>query len=123
MRYSLGAIVIVLLITGSNSCYYDIEEELYPDQFCDTTTVSSYSVKVSQILDQHCTGCHGGTSPTAGVNLETYNGVKQQVDNGSLICTITHASGCSPMPDNAPKIPACDITQIQRWIESGALND
>ena len=111
------------MLFSISSCYYDVEEELYPAQFCDTTETPSYTMKVVPIMDQHCTGCHGGSSPTAGVVLDTYNGVKQRVDDGSLFCTITHSSGCSPMPDDAPKIPSCDIIKIQRWIESGALND
>ncbi|NND95100.1 MAG: hypothetical protein HKN45_09555 [Flavobacteriales bacterium] len=123
MKIAAFLSLTVFLVFAFQSCYYDVEEELYPSQFCDTTMAPSYSFKVVPILDQHCTGCHGGSSPTAGVGLDTYDGVKQSADNGELLCTITHSSGCSPMPDDAPKINACDIIKIDRWIQSGAQND
>lgn len=125
MRIHQYVLVLILIVSMASvqSCYYDVEEELYPSQFCDTTVTSSYSLKVAPLMDAHCTGCHGGSSPTDGINLENYAGVKAQADNGKLLCTISHAAGCSPMPDDSPKINACDIIQIERWINAGAQND
>lgn len=120
--YIVASVVFVYSMTLT-SCYYDIESELYGGQLCDTLGTASYSQSVAPLMGQFCTNCHGGSSPEAGISLETYDEVNAQVSNGKLSCTVNHGEGCSPMPDNAPKIPQCDILEIERWINSGALND
>jgi hypothetical protein len=119
----LPSLATLFCFMGFQSCYYDIEEELYPYHFCDTTSLASYNQKVSPILTQHCFGCHSGASPSGSVSLDSYEAVKQHVDDGKLSCSINHASGCSPMPNNAPKLISCDIQEIEKWIQSGAQND
>lgn len=119
-------LAILFVITGyfaMSSCYYDVEEELYPGLFCDTSAVSSFSQKVLPILNQHCNTCHSGPAPSGSLSLDTYLSVKARVDDGKLSCSINHSSGCSPMPDNGPKLDKCDIQEVERWILTGANND
>jgi hypothetical protein len=47
----------------------------------------------------------------------------KSVNNGKLMGSITWASGFSPMPKNASKMPDCEIQKIQKWIDQGALNN
>jgi len=122
-RYLMPGLLLLGMYLAFPSCYYDAEEELYPFSFCDTTSIPSYTQKVIPILQQHCIGCHGGGSPSAGVSLDNYAGVKIKGDDGKLSCSINHNSGCSPMPDNAPQLIPCDIQVIERWILNGAQND
>jgi hypothetical protein len=58
-----------------------------------------------------------------GVDLSNYNGVATVAVSGTLIGTITHAPGFSAMPQGGNKLSDCEITQIQKWINSGALNN
>jgi hypothetical protein len=119
-------ITLVGLIYFS-SCYYDVEQELYPNQgTCDTSNVSLSGV-VRPILQDECYVCHSVSasgSLGAGINLETYSNLKAQVDNGKLLKSIKHESGASPMPKgSSAKIDACKILKIQTWIIRGAKND
>ena len=35
---------------------------------------------------------------------------------------ITHATGFIPMPNGGGKLADCEISQLQKWIDNGALN-
>ena len=89
---------------------------------CDTVNVT-YTASVAPILKTYCVGCHSATSPSAGVDLSTFTGVKVQAANGRLIGSITHAVGYKPMPSSTSKLGSCEINQIQVWITKGTLNN
>lgn len=116
-----------LLIGFLSSCFYDNEEELYPDgpissASCDTTNVS-YSQAVVPILDANCLNCHDEASATANIVLEGHENVLREVNSGRLIGSITHSPGFSPMPKNANQLPECEIATIQAWVSQGAENN
>lgn len=89
---------------------------------CDSTQFL-YSANVRSILNSYCVGCHGNVNPEAGIDLTAYNSVRNVALNGRLMGAITHAPGYQPMPRNANKLSDCQITQIRKWIESGAPNN
>ena len=106
------------------SCFYDNEATLYPESAnCDATAVATFSAEVLPLLNGRCNGCHAGTSPSGGIKLNTYAEVMKYVNDGSLMGSIEHASGFSPMPKNGSKMSACQIQEIQSWIDAGALNN
>lgn len=86
--------------------------------YCDTN-VFTFSRAVKPIIDAHCVGCHSGS----GTLLTNYTQIKTQADNGKLLGTISHSQGFRAMPDNLPKLPDCEITQVRKWIETGAQNN
>jgi hypothetical protein len=108
-------------------CYYDSEESLYPQvsSECDTTNVT-YSTSVKPILQNYCYACHNtANAPSLGsnINLEDYNILKQEAEQGFLLGAIKHESGFAPMPDGGGKLKDCDILIIQKWVEAGAPNN
>ena len=120
-------LLIGLFALSMQSCYYDNEEELYPQitNGCDTTNVT-YSNHVSKIISSRCLGCHSDASYVnygGGVQLEGYNNVKSSAENGGLIGSITHDPGYSAMPKGASKMDDCKIEQIKIWIAQGAKNN
>jgi hypothetical protein len=88
---------------------------------CDTTVFTYTAVK--KIVDANCINCHSGPSPAGGLNYSTYQGLKAVADAGRLLGAITHSSGYTPMPFGQPKLDECKITQIRKWIQSGAPNN
>jgi hypothetical protein len=60
---------------------------------------------------------------SGNVKLETWADVKIYADNGSLLGSITHQGGYSPMPKGSAKLEDCPIAVIQKWIEMGAPNN
>lgn len=113
-----------LLIAGVaislHSCYYDNEEYLYSgSSVCDTTIAATYAGGVQAIIANNCFGgCHEQASGSAGIILEGYVNLKNEVVNGDVMCTIRW-EGCSPMPKNSPKLSTCDITLLETWIANG----
>ena len=117
-------ILIIFLIILSG-CYYDNEEELYPDGSapCDTSNVT-FSGTVFPIIQSNCFGCHSGAAPQGNVLLEDYNSISAagQIPSGqygSIYGAISHASGNSPMPKNGTKLTDCNIQKIKKWIDEG----
>ncbi len=118
----LLAVGLVIVLVSATGCYYDKEEKLYPQTVCDTATVT-YSSSVVPILLSNCTVCHGGNTPSAGIKLDTYAGVKLQADNGRLWGAVSQATSFSPMPKNGTKLNTCNLTKIKKWLDAGALNN
>lgn len=85
-------------------------------------TQFTYAAIIQPIITTHCVGCHKPGSLGGNIDLSTHAKVKIQVDNGNLIGSVTHTSGYVAMPQGG-KLEDCQITQIQKWIDAGALNN
>jgi hypothetical protein len=120
----ITALVIIsgILLNSLSSCYYDKSDLLYPNTACDTVAVK-YSTSVLPVLSSNCINCHGGATPSAGISLDTYTGVKMQVDNGRLWGAVSHSPNYSPMPKNSNKLNNCSLEKIRIWIAAGAPNN
>jgi hypothetical protein len=85
---------------------------------CDTNNVT-YTQHVAPLVQTYCVGCHNGSSGSGGVNLNSYAAVKNETQNGKLICSVLQSAGCSPMPKSGPKLSFCDIRKFELWKASG----
>ena len=88
---------------------------------CDATKFTYASI-IQPLINSNCVGCHKPGSLGGNIDLTSYSLVKVQVDNGKLLGSVTHAVGYSPMPQGS-KLSDCQISQIQSWINAGALNN
>jgi hypothetical protein len=89
---------------------------------CVATNVS-FANTVLPTLRTNCTGCHSGTTPSAGIDLNSYATVKVQAANGKLVGSISHAAGYIAMPSATVSISSCEISQIKAWVTEGTLNN
>lgn len=107
--------LLILVMPSLSGCYYDNEEELYPNSFCDTTNVT-FSGTIFPLVQSRCAipSCHvtGGQSP----NLSQAAQVLTIASNGDLR---TQAVVNRTMPPTGA-LPACDRTKIQIWLDAGA---
>ncbi|HXS36905.1 MAG TPA: hypothetical protein VN721_09400 [Flavipsychrobacter sp.] len=128
------AIFSTLLIVGLYSCYNDNATKLYPNSnnnspgssvTCDTTRTISFSNDVLPIFLQNCalSGCHDEATAQYGFMLDNYAHVFNVVQSGRLVGCITHSNGYIAMPQNANKLPECQIETIIRWINEGTPNN
>jgi cytochrome c551/c552 len=89
---------------------------------CDTA-VFTYSGAIKNMMSNKCSGCHNPASLGGGIDLSTFNGVQSVALNGRLYGAVANLPGYSPMPKNSAKLSDCEIRQIQKWINAGALNN
>ena len=131
MSSKISTLFLTLAVSVSlTSCYYDTEEELYPDSgtvVCDTTSVS-YTTDIVPIMNSKCSysGCHAGANAAAGIPLETYAGVKEYLDTDKarFISSIIWDGNASNMPKGASsKMIDCNINTIKAWINAGYPNN
>ena len=104
------------------SCYYDNEEELYPQQACDSENVSMLNTLVP-ILDRSCYRCHSAAVNSGNVTLEGYDELVKYANNGRLLGAMRHESGFKAMPQDAPQLSDCDIAKFEHWIAAGVPNN
>jgi hypothetical protein len=89
---------------------------------CDTA-VFTYSGAVAPLMNTFCKGCHNPASLGGGIDVSTYDAVRSIALNGKLTGSITHVAGFKAMPQGSSKLSDCKITQVQKWIAAGALNN
>jgi hypothetical protein len=113
-----------LLLSVSFGCYYDNFEELHPTiTACDTTGTITYTNEIAAILSSNCgTGdiaCHKDGNPD-DIVLDNYLDVSFLVMDGSLMGSILHQPGFTPMPKNGGFLGDCETQKIQAWVNRGA---
>jgi mono/diheme cytochrome c family protein len=84
---------------------------------------TTYTNTVKSLIDNTCVGCHSGTSPSGGINLNGYANLKIQVDNGKFWGAISWADGYNNMPQGGTKLDDCTLAKIKNWIDNGAPNN
>jgi len=89
---------------------------------CDTTTFT-YSGALVPIINTHCKGCHNPNFLSANLDLTNYSNVKTIALNGKLMGSVDHLPGFPAMPRGGAKLSDCKITQVRKWITSGAPNN
>lgn len=115
-------------ITLSFGCYYDSEEDLYPDLGnCDTTNVT-YSTSVVSILQFSCYSCHSNAQCAisgSGICLEGHTNLSGYITNNQVlfIDAIKQTGTASPMPKNGGALTSCEIQKIETWISDGMPNN
>jgi hypothetical protein len=125
MKIFFYSLMLIIFIGSVNACTYNKAELLYPPVIggCDTTGTISYNAKVVPILTTKCYSCHIGASAGGGIVMGTYATDKVTAVNGKLYGSINHSPGFSPMPKGTPKMSACDIAIIKKWIDAGSPNN
>ncbi|MFA9213206.1 MAG: hypothetical protein ACEQSR_05090 [Candidatus Methylacidiphilales bacterium] len=106
---------ILLSFVVLSGCYYDKEEELYPNSGsgnCDTTNLT-YNSSIKTLINNNCatSGCHvaGGISP----DLSNYTLLKASINSVK-----NRAIDIKNMPRPAG-MSACNITKLDNWIKAG----
>jgi hypothetical protein len=118
-------VALIILIIGS--CKKDSIEAQHPLVLvCDSAKAITFNKDVKPIIDYYCgaqAGCHSNGSASGGVQLESYEGIKNVVATGLLLKAIKHESSVVAMPKGATKLDDCTIYIIEKWINGGYLNN
>jgi hypothetical protein len=112
--------ILIVVVVSLSGCYYDNEEELYPNSVRqnDTSTVS-YSATIAPMVATNCStpGCHtaNGQSP----DLTTYQGIfnsRSTVKSRAVLGSPSWMPAAGPMSD-------ANRSALGRWIDAGAPNN
>ncbi len=97
-------------------------------------STGDYSKNVQSVFDAKCVSCHGGSSPAAGLGLESWEQLIKGSDHGEAIIAfdpeysvlVEMATKLQPNPhlgDATNPLSTSEIAVIRSWISSGAKND
>lgn len=123
----ISTLLFMIVVGFMTSCYYDNEEKLYSElnTNCDLENVT-YSATIRPILQASCYTCHSNANylnSGGGIKLENHADLQILANNGKLMGAVTHASGFIPMPKDGGKLPECEISQLQKWVDNQAPNN
>ena len=78
----------------------------------------TYSGTIAQIIVTNCTnpGCHVGSGPGFQTQLSSYNGVKEEVNQGSFKDRVIVQGNMPP----SGSLSLADKEKIQCWLDAGA---
>jgi hypothetical protein len=121
MRKFLLAFAICGGVLIYSSCTKDKAE---PKSTVDCTTLDSvtYTNNVRDIVDGYCAdaaGCHYGSTPSEGLNLDNYQSLKDACDNNTVICRIQYGSDCGKGMPESGKMADSLINTIICWQQNG----
>lgn len=131
MKYYINIGLMIALWCSCYSCTYE-KAEL--NISCSPPAIVSFSNDIIPVFNQHCNtaGCHSGSNPEGGLNLEPAMAYSELMSSGSgYVDTITprysvlHASmnsSSDPMPPTG-KLDKCTVELIYKWIEQKAKNN
>lgn len=111
---SLGIFCVIAI--SQISCTKVTIDESDTSDLPDLVDSVFYDPTVADIMTTNCIGCHGGSSPSSGIDLTTYSNVKFQSQTGNLINRMNNA--LNPMPPSG-LVPAADRQKIDKWLEDG----
>ncbi len=104
------------------SCKTDNATKLYSNNNCDTSNVS-FSNHVKPILSSNCNSCHIGGGNSGSVKLDTYDDVKDAINNKNLKKSITYQNTSSKNMPPGAKMSNCNVSIIEAWINQGMKNN
>lgn len=82
---------------------------------------STYTDDVAFIINTSCAipGCHNSSSRANGIDLSTYEKVRDESNNRRFLGAIRREPGFSAMPQGSVKLSDNSINKIACWIENG----
>ncbi len=124
--FSLFSVLVILLVW---SCTKDKTPRPVSTTHepCDPTKIY-FQTQVMPIFNSNCamSGCHDATTRQDGVNLSTYEGIRNEVKPGNpggsdIMEMITESKEDERMPPPPrPRLSAEQISIISKWIQQGA---
>lgn len=120
--YPLLKSLIIMSLFLVSACYYDVEEDLYPNGTCDTANMS-FAQDIQPVLSANCLACHSASQAQGNVVLETHADVLIYANNGKLLGSIRQQAGFVAMPQGQPALSTCTQDRFAAWIADGAPNN
>jgi hypothetical protein len=130
--YHILILSVLFVLFGLQSC--KDEQVNSSDEIIFPANNVSFSKHVEPLFQQRCAlaGCHAGSTPAGGLNLE-YNSYQTIMNTPGLVIAhdggnsslVQHLMGIStPMPPpKSAQLTQNQIDGVKKWIDEGALNN
>lgn len=121
-RFLYLTVVLLPMLLLAEGCYYDVEEELYPNGVCNTTNVT-FSGTVLPLMQSHCAvpTCHVSVGGNGAGDFTAYAGVMEKVNSGAFADRVLVQRNMPPSTHT--QLRACDLQQLQAWLDAGSPNN
>jgi uncharacterized membrane protein len=92
------------------------------EENCDTT-IYTFSGAIWPTIQNKCLGCHSGSNPGAGIMLTNHQEIAAVAAEPRFMGALTHTAPYKPMPQTGNQLSDCKITQFNKWIADGMLDN
>lgn len=111
MQLKYVCVVFILLAMWSCSEAVIEDEDTEP-----ILEIVSYNPDIKALVDNFCINCHNASAASGGLDLSTYDLVRNSTENGNLILRINDVN--NPMPQSG-LMPAAERDLFDKWVEDG----
>lgn len=85
-----------------------------------TDCAATYTKDVAPIINKYCAGsCHSASKKAYGIDLSTYELVKEEAQKKRFMGSISHDGLYPKMPKKGEKLSDSTIVVINCWIQGG----
>jgi hypothetical protein len=101
-----------------SGCENNVEENSEDNPVDCTEVETYYTENVAPILESNCTGCHSGSTPTAGLSLDSYSNVRAAIKTGDVLDRVNRNSGDGGfMPNGGTKLSDANLEILQTFFD------
>jgi hypothetical protein len=98
MKHLQFTFIVIAIVFIAQSCTKTFIEEIEQPTTGVSPEAVNYADHIEPIISNSCTTCHSGIAPSDGIDLTTYENVRQQSEFGNLINRINDP--INPMPSS-----------------------
>ncbi|MDA9325281.1 hypothetical protein N9Q36_01025, partial [Flavobacteriales bacterium] len=94
--------------------------------FVECTTLDeapSFDLCIREIFSESCVGCHQYGNANGGLQLSSYDQIKDAVINNDVLYRIDLDNNNPLLMPQGNKLSDLQIFLIKQWVSNGALND
>ncbi len=118
MKKTILYTAVIAMVFALNSCTTAIIDEGDTSTLPPLNRTVTYKSDVEAIMFNNCITCHGGSAPSDGLDLSTFQNTKLAAQQRNLIQRMNDAT--NPMPQQGVLSP--QIRQIMdKWVTDGLL--
>ena len=124
IQWFTGACVCVTLLAACAAKKTSPSVEVpVPQAKLNCSTANSYSNNIKGLVDMNCAKtCHSANRHADGIDLSTYELLKEEALKPRFLAAIKHQMIATPMPLKAAKLSDSTIQVIECWIVNGMAN-
>ncbi len=114
----LPVVGLMALATIITSC--KTQKTVVAPKEINCTTSPTYAADIKPIIDESCgNSCHSAKRKAHGIDLSSFEGVKDAAADKSFLGAINHEKGFDKMPRMRGKLDDATIEKITCWVRGG----